>query len=149
MSNNRPSPTQLEQYPHTYSLTTRWMDNDVYGHVNNVVYYSYFDTIINRFLIEQAGLDIHQSGSIGLMVQSQCQYFSSVAYPDQLIGGFSVEKVGRSSVDYNIAIFKQNSIDAAAVGKLTHVFVNRETRNSMPIPPIILTALLSAKLKAN
>jgi acyl-CoA thioester hydrolase len=116
------------------------MDNDVYGHVNNVVYYSYFDTLVNRFLIE-AGLDIHRGPAIGLAVESQCRFHKAVAFPEQIDGGLRVSHLGRSSVRYEIGLFRQGDDDAAADGYFVHVFVERETRRPIDIPGQILTQL--------
>ncbi|TQV78284.1 acyl-CoA thioesterase [Exilibacterium tricleocarpae] len=120
------------------------MDNDVYGHVNNVVYYAYFDTIANRFLIEKGGLDIHAGPVIGLVVNSQCRYREAVAFPDQLDGGFRVNRVGSSSVEYGLGIFKAGQDRACASGTFTHVFVERETRKPAPITGRLREALLAA-----
>lgn len=106
-------------------ITTRWMDNDVYGHVNNVIYYSYFDTVANNYLMEKGVLDIKESAEIGYCVHSQCHYKSSIAYPDKIEGGFRVNRLGNSSVEYGIAIFKQGEDQACAYGSFTHVFVRR------------------------
>ncbi len=122
-------------------ITTRWMDNDVYGHVNNVTYYSYFDTIANNYLIEQGELDIHNGDTIGFVVNSQCNYHSAIAFPDQLEGGLRVNRLGNSSVEYGIGIFKQGKKEAAADGTFTHVFVKRETQRPTPIPTKLRTAL--------
>jgi acyl-CoA thioester hydrolase len=117
------------------------MDNDVYGHVNNVVYYSYFDTAINRFLIEQGGLDIASGATIGLCVESHCKYMRPVAFPDALEAGVRVEHLGRSSVRYGVGIFLQGQENAVAEGWFVHVFVDRASRASTPIPEGIRTAL--------
>lgn len=114
-------------------ITTRWMDNDVYGHVNNVVYYSWFDTIANRFLIEQGGLDIQGGDTIGYIVYSQCSYSAPVAFPEEIEGGFRVNRLGKSSVEYGIAIFKAGEDTACAQGTFTHVFVAREGERPVPI----------------
>lgn len=114
-------------YRYFFNIDTRWMDNDIYGHVNNVVYYSYFDSIVNRYLIEHAHLDIHAGEQIGLMVSSMCLYHASVAFPDKLVGAFAVSRIGTSSVDYNVAIFKEQQNTASASGSMTHVFVARTT----------------------
>lgn len=140
----------VRQYQYTYSLDTRWMDNDVYGHVNNVVYYSYFDTIANRFLIEAGVLSLNAPGQneqIGLMVNSQCSYFHSIAYPDKIIGGFAVNRIGNSSVEYNLAIFKQGQNKAAACGTMTHVFVHPNTRKPVKISGQLLDVLSQASIK--
>ena len=123
------------------TITTRWMDNDVYGHVNNVVYYSYFDTAINRFLVEQGGLDIAAGPVIGLCVESHCKYARPVAFPDALEAGIRVEHLGRSSVRYGIGIFARGEDAAAAEGWFVHVFVDRETRKATPIPARLRDAL--------
>jgi len=136
----------LGDYKLYFDIDTRWMDNDIYGHVNNVVYYSYFDTIVNRFLIENAGLDIRKGTEIGLMVSSQCHYYSGIAFPDKLIGAFGVNKVGNSSVEYNLAIFKENEERASAKGILTHVFVDRSTHKPLRIAGLLRQALTEAIL---
>jgi acyl-CoA thioester hydrolase len=125
-------------YRHFSPLGTRWMDNDVYGHVNNVVYYSYFDTAINRFLIDEGGLDIHGGATIGLCVESHCTYARPVAFPDALEAGLRVEHLGRSSVRYGIGIFVVGQERAAAEGWFVHVFVDR---TSAPIPDGLRAAL--------
>ncbi len=122
-------------------ITTRWMDNDVYGHVNNVTYYSYFDTIANRYLIEQGKLDIHNGDTIGFVVNSQCNYHSAIAFPDQLQGGLRVNRLGNSSVEYGIGIFKEGENQVAADGTFTHVFVKRDSQRPTPIPSLLRTAL--------
>lgn len=130
---SKPSAPHINDYSFTLSIDTRWHDNDVYGHVNNVVYYSYFDSIANRYLIEQGNLDIHKGKQIGLMVSSQCFYHQSVAFPEQLIGALRVNRLGNSSVEYGLAIFKQGQDIACAHGSMTHVFVDRDTQKPTPI----------------
>lgn len=136
---------QRNDYRYFYNIETRWMDNDIYGHVNNVVYYSYFDTIVNKYLIEHAELDIHKGQTIGLMVSSQCNYHSSLAFPDMLTGGLTVRRIGNSSVTYAVAIFKAQADIAAATGSMTHVFVDRETNKPTVINGKLRSALISAK----
>jgi acyl-CoA thioester hydrolase len=131
-----------DQFKRFFPITTRWSDNDVYGHVNNVVYYSYFDTVANQYLIEEGGLDIEQSKEIAFVVNSSCDYFSPVAYPSALEGGLSVEHLGNSSVRYRIGIFEAGASEASAAGTFTHVFVTRATQKSCPIPDSIRSALL-------
>ncbi|GAB5414944.1 MAG: thioesterase family protein [Congregibacter sp.] len=130
---------------HSYAwfapITTRWSDNDIYGHVNNVVYYSYFDSIANRYLIEEGGLNIHDGGIVGLVVNSGCDYHAPVAYPQALEGGLRVDRLGNSSVTYGIAIFMQGAEIACANGTFTHVFVDRETQRPVSIPEAMRTAL--------
>ncbi|BBH17810.1 hypothetical protein Back2_20970 [Nocardioides baekrokdamisoli] len=134
----RPS---IEDYPYVIDITTRWMDNDVYGHVNNVTYYSYFDTAANTFLIERGGLDIHGADVIGLIVESACSYHAPVAFPDQLRAGVRVDKLGNRAVTYGIGIFAEGSDEAVANGHFVHVFVERESRTSTAIPARIRAAL--------
>jgi len=128
-------------YRYFLPITTRWMDNDLYGHVNNVTYYSYFDTIANHYLITQGGLDIHSGPVIGYVVNSQCNYKSAIAYPEQIEGGFRVNRLGNSSVEYGIAIFKAGADQACAFGTFTHVFVDRQTERPTPIPAQLRAAL--------
>ncbi len=140
MSEREPPPTRAD-YRHFVGLQTRWEDNDLYGHVNNVVYYSYFDTVVNRFLIEQGGLRIHADPVIGVVVDSQCRYFSSIAYPDSLEAGLAVSKLGARSVVYELAVFRFGESTAVAAGRFVHVFVNREDQRPVAIPPAIRAAL--------
>jgi acyl-CoA thioester hydrolase len=121
-------------FRHFRAVATRWIDNDVYGHVNNVVYYSYFDTVVNGHLIESGLLDIAASPAIGLVVETGCTYFESVAFPDALEAGLAVETLGRSSVRYRVAIFKAGAELAAAQGHFVHVYVERATQTPVPIP---------------
>jgi acyl-CoA thioester hydrolase len=128
-------------YRYFLPIGTRWMDNDVYGHVNNVTYYSYFDTVANHFLIREGGLDIQASPVIALVVESQCSYRAPLAYPDQLRAGLRVDKLSNRAVTYGIAIFDDTGDEAAAHGHFVHVFVDRETRKAVPIPDPIRAAL--------
>ncbi len=134
-----PRPSAAD-YRHVHAITTRWMDNDVYGHVNNVTYYSYFDTAANAFLIA-AGLDIHAGPVIGLVVESACHYHAPVAYPARLSAGLRVDKLGQRAVTYGLAIFVEGAPAAVAHGHLVHVFVDRITRAPAPIPPPLRDAL--------
>ncbi len=131
--------TDLGEYPFVLPIATRWIDNDVYGHVNNVVYYAYFDTVINRWLIDEGGLDIEKSPVIGVCAESQCTYVHSAAFPDALDAALRVAKIGTSSVTYEIAIFKGETL--CAHGRFVHVFVDRVTRKPTPIPDAIRAAL--------
>lgn len=115
-------------YRHFLAIPTRWMDNDVYGHVNNVVYYTWFDTAVNRMLIAEGLLDIHGGDSIGLVVETGCRYFASTAFPDRITAGIRVAKLGTSSVRYEIGLFRGDEDEAAAVGFFVHVYVDRGTR---------------------
>ncbi|NNB84089.1 acyl-CoA thioesterase [Corallococcus exiguus] len=117
------------------------MDNDVYGHINNVTYYSYFDTVANHYLIHEGGLDIHTGEVIGLVVESKCAYRAPLAYPDRLRAGLRVDRLGNRSVTYGIAIFKEGEEQAAAHGHLVHVFVDRRTRRAVAIPDRLRDAL--------
>lgn len=130
-----------DQYQQFYPITTRWMDNDYYGHVNNVTYYAYFDTAANRYLIEEGGLDLENSPVIGVVVNSGCTYRSPVAYPQSLEAGLRVDKLGNSSVQYGLAIFIEAAHEASAFGHFVHVFVDRKTNQPVAIPADIKTAL--------
>jgi len=127
------TPTRA-QYRHFTPVGTRWMDNDVYGHVNNVTYYSYFDTAVNAYLIGVGVLDIHGGAVIGLVVETGCRYFAPVAFPDQLEIGIAVTKLGNSSVRYEVGIFRHGDEVAAAAGHFIHVYVDRENRRPTPLP---------------
>jgi acyl-CoA thioester hydrolase len=127
-------------YPHTLAIPTRWMDNDVYGHVNNVQYYSYFDTVINEYLIRAGGLDIHDGEVIGLCAESHCTYHAAIAFPDTVRAGLRVGELGRSSVRYEIGLFAGEQ-DEPATGWFVHVFVDRATRRPAEIPEGLRTAL--------
>ena len=132
-------------YPRHVPLATRWGDNDVYGHVNNVVYYALFDTAVNGLLIESGVLDIAHGPVIGLVVETGCRYFAPVAFPDALTAGVRVARLGRSSVRYEIAIFSEGDDAAAAQGHFVHVYVDRQTRRPVPLPDAmraVLTGLL-------
>ncbi len=122
-------------------ITTRWMDNDAYGHVNNVHYYSYFDSAVNGWLVENGLLSIGDSPVIGLVVESGCAYFESAAFPEKLEAGIVVAHLGRSSVRYEIGIFKEGADSAAAQGHFVHVYVDRETQRPVEIPPATRRAL--------
>jgi len=124
-----------------YPITTRWSDNDVYGHVNNVTYYSYFDTAANRYLIEQGGLDISDGRIVGYVVNSGCQYHAPITYPEEIEAGLRVDKLGNSSVQYGIAIFRKGQESAAAHGHFVHVFVERAANRAVAIPGSLRAAL--------
>ena len=139
--------TQLRtDYQFFFPIQTRWADNDLYGHVNNVIYYSYFDTAANALLIQKAAFDIHHSPIIGLVVNSSCHFLQELTYPEIIEVGVAIEKIGNSSLTYNLAIFKQGQDQAAAQGQFVHVFVDRQSKKSTPIPQQMrdaLTAYLS------
>ena len=132
---DRPSRPERSAFTLFRPIATRWMDNDAYGHVNNVHYYSYFDSAVNGWLVEKGLLAITESPVVGLVVESGCTYFESVAFPDALEAGIAVAHLGRSSVRYRIAIFKEGAQAAAAQGHFVHVYVDRETQKPVEIPP--------------
>lgn len=143
----RPTPYSRSDFGYFLRLNTRWSDNDIYGHVNNVMYYSYFDTTANHYLIHEGGLDIHQGDSIGLVVDSGCQYFAPVAFPEPLEGALRVAHLGRSSVRYELAIFQHEQNHAVAQGHFVHVFVDRNSRKSIDIPTRLRDALQRLAVK--
>jgi acyl-CoA thioester hydrolase len=131
----------VNDYPHVLPIPTRWMDNDVYGHVNNVQYYSYFDTVINAYLIGEGGLDIHGGAEIGVCAESHCTYHAALAFPETVQAGLRVSRLGRSSVRYEIGLFGEGADEPAAEGWFVHVFVERESRRPAEIPPGVRAAL--------
>jgi len=135
------APAARSSFAHFIVVPTRWMDNDIYGHVNNVVYYAYFDTVINRYLITEGGLDIAQGPVIGVAAESHCRYRRAVAFPTDLDAGLRVGRLGRSSVRYEIGLFAQGEDEVAAEGWFVHVFVDRMTRRPAPIPDRLRAAL--------
>ena len=141
------SDDQRANYSYFTDITTRWMDNDIYGHVNNVVYYSYFDSVANKYLIEEGGLDIENSQVVGFVVASNCQYKSPIAYPQAINAGLRVNHLGNSSVEYGIGIFQEGSAVASAMGTFTHVFVDRSTDKPVAIPDSIRSALEAVLIK--
>jgi acyl-CoA thioester hydrolase len=145
----RSEPHRLAAYPRRQAITTRWMDNDAYGHVNNAVYYSYFDTVVNTWLVEQGLLDIHRGASIGLVVETGCQYFAELSYPGTVVAGLRVAHVGRTSVRYEIALFAEGSDVAAAQGHFVHVYVDRESRRPSALPDGMRAALATIQGKEN
>lgn len=128
-------------YPHIATLPTRWADNDLYGHVNNVTYYSYFDTVVNKYLIDQGGLDIFNAPVIGVAVETMCRFKESIAYPETIELGLRVAKLGNSSVRYELAVFRLGGDTAIASGHFVHVFVDRASNRPVPVPDSIRTAL--------
>jgi acyl-CoA thioester hydrolase len=137
----RPQPDGREAYRHFTPLATRWMDNDAYGHLNNVVYYSLFDTAVNRYLIEAGALDIHRGEVIGLVVETHCNDFASIEFPQMVDAGIRVAHMGSSSVRYEIGIFAAGEPLAAARGHFIHVYVDRATRRPATLPPALVKAL--------
>ena len=138
---SKPEIPLREDYHVFYPIGTRWEDNDIYGHVNNVVYYSYFDTAANRYLIEEGGLDIDNAETVGYVVNSGCQYHAPIAHPENIEAGLRVDRLGNSSVQYGIAIFREGEDQAAAHGHFVHVFVDRANDRAVPIPPMMRSAL--------
>jgi len=145
---HRPSPESRERYRHFLAIATRWMDNDVYQHVNNVVYYSYFDTVVNRYLVDRGVLEVGVSPVIGLVVETACQYFSPIAFPDTVHAGLRVGKLGKTSVRYEVGIFRNEEAAASAQGHFVHVYVDRALGRPVPLPPglrAVLEPLVLAK----
>lgn len=137
---SQPTP-QRADYRHFQAITTRWHDNDIYGHVNNVTYYSFFDSAVNGYLIERGGLDIHDGEVVGFVVSSSCDYFASIAYPDLIEVGLRVGKLGNSSVQYELAVFKAGEEEACAAGRFVHVFVDRASNQPVAIPAELREAM--------
>ncbi|MDE1466881.1 acyl-CoA thioesterase [Aurantiacibacter sp. D1-12] len=131
---NRPDPKPRSAYKAFRKIPTRWADNDVYGHVNNVTYYAWFDTAVNAELVERGVLDVEQGAIIGLVVETQCRYFAPLSFPQTVEAGVRVAKLGTSSVRYEVGIFAQGSDEPAAEGHFVHVYVDRETRRPVPLP---------------
>jgi acyl-CoA thioester hydrolase len=138
---SRPTPDSRAAYRHFRALSTRWMDNDAYGHVNNVVYYSYFDTVVNQYLLDCGVLDIERGPTIGLVVETQCNYFSPIAFPDAVHAGLRVAALGSSSVRYEVGVFRNDEALASAQGHFVHVYVDRVSRRPVPLPGVLRTAL--------
>src|SRR5450830_1104790 len=130
----KPSAHRRADYPHFHILQTRWMDNDVYGHVNNVVYYSWFDTAVNHFLMAKQALDIPRGDIIGLVIETRCNYFAPLAFPQNIEAGIRVARLGGSSVRYEVGLFAEGDELCAAKGHFVHVYVDRETRRPVPVP---------------
>mgnify|MGYP000343680737 FL=1 len=137
----RPAPESRQAYRVFRDITTRWMDNDIYGHVNNVVYYAWFDAAVNAHLIEQGALDIHAGSTIGLVVETHCNYFAPLAFPQTVQAGIRVASIGSSSVRYEIGLFAQGEDLCAAKGHFIHVYVDRHSRRPVPLPDQLLTVL--------
>ena len=145
-SPTRPKPDFRSAYKAFRNIGTRWSDNDLYGHVNNVVYYSWFDTAVNGLLIERGAIDIHAGKVIGLVIETQCNYFAPLAFPEPVVAGIRVAHVGASSVRYEVALFPADENQAcAARGHFIHVYVDRATRRPAPLPPELLFVLETLK----
>jgi len=130
-----------DAYPYFLAIPTRWMDNDTYGHVNNVTYYSYFDTVVNEHLVRAGGLDIHAAPVIGLVVETSCRFHRPLSFPDTIDAGLRVARIGNSSVAYEIALFRSGDQAAAATGRFVHVWVERATQRPSPVPERIRASL--------
>ncbi|WP_206952664.1 acyl-CoA thioesterase [Trinickia acidisoli] len=139
---SKPTPALRDDYRHFLPITTRWMDNDVYGHVNNVVYYSYFDTVVNEYLIRSDVLDVEHGTTIGLVVETQCNYFAPLVFPERVDAGLRVARIGGSSVRYEVGLFKEGERQAAAQGHFVHVYVDRATRRPVALPEPLRAALV-------
>ena len=137
----REPPRPRAAYPYASPIQTRWADNDVYGHVNNVVYYAWFDMIVNAYLVGEGALDIAAGAVIGLVVETQCRYFAPAAFPEALEGALRVARLGSSSVRYELGIFRAGGEDAVAEGHFVHVYVDRATRRPVPLPAPLRAAL--------
>jgi acyl-CoA thioester hydrolase len=137
----RTTPASRDDYRAFRTISTRWMDNDIYGHMNNVVHYSLFDTAVNGWLIEQKVLDIHGGAQIGLVVETGCRYFGELAFPDIVTAGVRVARIGSSSVRYEVGLFRNDETAAAAEGFFVHVYVDRATRRPAPLNAALRAAL--------
>jgi len=142
------TPPPRSDYPHFLTIPTRWMDNDVYRHVNNVVYYSFFDTVINHYLIHAGGLDYERGEQVGFAVESHCQYLRPIQFPDVLEAGLRVGHLGNSSVRYEVGIFKQGEDTPSAFGYFVHVFVDTQSQKPTPIADPIRSALARLLVQA-
>jgi len=138
-------PSERGEFPVLRTITTRWMDNDHYGHVNNVVYYSYFDTAVNGFLIEASGTDIRELPAIGIVAETSCRFLRELSFPDTIHAGLALERLGNSSVVYRIGLFRNDETAPAALGRFVHVYVDATSRRPVAIPEMIRHAL--AKLE--
>ena len=142
MSQSRPGANSRGDYPHFRPIQTRWMDNDVYGHVNNVNYYSYFDTAVNGYLLSQGVLDFERGETIGLVVETQCNYFAPIAFPDDIEAGVRVTRLGGTSVRYEVGLFRAGEAQASAQGHFVHVYVGRESRRPVALGEALRAALV-------
>lgn len=143
----RPRPEHRDSYRAFRRISTRWADNDMYGHVNNVVYYSWFDTAVNALLIERGALDIHQGRTIGFVVETHCNYFAPLAFPQTVEAGIRVAHAGGSSVRYEIGLFAEGAAEAAAQGHFVHVYVDRATQRPVPLPDALRQVVESLQVR--
>jgi acyl-CoA thioester hydrolase len=140
MSAKTPPPARAD-YPHFTAISTRWSDNDAYRHVNNVVYYGFFDTAVNQMLIHAGALDIEDSPAVGLVVETQCRYFAPLSFPDRVSVGLRVAHLGRSSIRYELAVFRNDEPQACAHGHFVHVYVDRASNRPVALPAAVLAAV--------
>lgn len=133
-------------YRHFQTIPTRWMDNDIYGHVNNVNYYSYFDTAVNQYLIERGVLDIHNGDIVGFVVETSCSYFQPLAFPDAVAAGIRVARIGSSSIRYEVGLFRNDDQEIAAAGHFVHVYVDRASGKPVPVPDATRAALAAIQV---
>src|SRR5258708_9768752 len=136
-----------DRFAHFVEIATRWGDNDVYGHVNNAVYYAYFDTVVNRFLIERGLLDLAGSAAIGIVVETGCRFHRPLVFPDAIDAGLRVAKIGNSRVRYELGLFRRGDPLVAASAHFVHVYVHRAARRPVPVPPEVRTALQALAVK--
>jgi acyl-CoA thioester hydrolase len=143
-----PAIVRRSGYPHFLAIPTRWMDNDSYGHVNNVTYYSYFDTVVNEHLVRAAGHDIRQAPAIGIVVETMCRFHRALSFPETIDAGLRVTRIGNSSVHYEIGLFRRGDEAPAATGRFVHVWVDREAQRPMSVPPHIRAVLMPLLVNA-
>lgn len=144
----RPTPPRRDAYAHFTAISTRWSDNDAYRHVNNVVYYGFFDTAVNQHLIEAGALDLEHSPAVGLVVETQCRYHAPVSFPDRVTVGLRLAHLGTSSLRYELAVFRNDEDEAAAEGHFVHVYVDRATNRPVPLPAAVRAAVLPLRRAA-
>ena len=138
---SKPTPLKPSDYRHFLTIPTRWADNDIYGHVNNSVYYFYFDTVVNKWLVDAGLLRFGQTKTVGLVVETGCSYFAPITFPDNIDAGLRVTKIGNSSVRYEIGLFRNNATRASAQGHFVHVYVDKKTRKPRPLSQTMRTKL--------
>jgi acyl-CoA thioester hydrolase len=145
IATTEPQPTRRGDFRVLRSITTRWHDNDHYGHVNNVVYYAFFDTAVNGFLIEASGTDIRNLPEIGIVAETSCRFLRELSFPDTVHAGLALERLGTTSVIYRIGLFRNEETEPAAIGRFVHVYVDAETRRPVPVPAPIRAALTALR----
>jgi acyl-CoA thioester hydrolase len=130
-------PSRRAEFPYLRPIGTRWLDNDAYGHINNVAYYAYFDTAVNGFLMEATGIDIRKLPAIGVVAETGCRFLRSLSFPQSLLVGIAVERLGERSIIYRLGVFAvddESQAEAAAIGRFVHVYVDADSRRSVPVP---------------